>query len=221
MPSNPKIKTIKDVVAKAEKQLAYVRQYAHGTEIPTINELRYTLYHLLCYLEADNEEEWEKSHRHARRALFDAYDAEAQFLSMKFVAFEEQHKDMVIGDIVPAISTWRMVIGSYTEFSRETDRDHREDYYENMKPHIAAIRPIISRLPQASDDLNKKRQENLDKRAREIKMLRWTIVVAVLTVFAVATSIVVEYRKANEERTASPQTTKERSSTSILPDKQH
>ncbi|HUX08506.1 MAG TPA: hypothetical protein VMX35_14490 [Acidobacteriota bacterium] len=187
MPSNQNILIIKNVVAKAEKQLAHVRQYARGTEIPTINELRYTLHHLLCHLAEDDEEEWKKSHRHARRALFDAYDAEAQFLSTKFMAFEEQHIDLVIGEVVPTISDWRAAVGAYAEFSRDTDRDHREDYYEKLEPHLAAIRPIISQLQQASDDLNKKRRETLDRRTREIKMLRWTIIVAVITAFAIRT----------------------------------
>lgn len=199
MPSSTRIATIKNIVAKAEGQLAHVRQYARGTEIPTINELRYTLNHLLFYLDEDDEEEWKKSHRHARRALFDAHDAEAQFLTQKFLSFEEQHRDMVVGDVVPEVFTWRAVIGAYAEFSRVTDRDHREEYYERLKPHLEAIRPIISQLQQASDDLNKKRQENVDRTTREIRILRWTIIVAVVTVIAFLAPFVSESLKAKAE----------------------
>lgn len=205
MPVDPKIAEIKAVVAKAETQLAFVRQYAHGTEIPTINELRYTLTHLLCYLQDNDNEDWQKCHRHARRALFDAHDAEAQFLSMKFVAFEDQHKDMVIGEVVPEIWAWRTVVGSYTEFSRETNRDSREQYYEKLEPHLAALRPIILKLTQASDDLNKKRQENIEKKIREISILRWTIIVGVVGIVTLLAIFTFEYRKEKQE-IASPQT---------------
>jgi ElaB/YqjD/DUF883 family membrane-anchored ribosome-binding protein len=207
VPVDQKITEIKTVVAEAEKQLAHVRQYASGTEIPTINELRYTLTHVLCYLHNNDDEEWQKGYRHARRALFDAYDAEAQFLSMKFVAFEEQHKDMVIREVVPEISNWRITVGNYTEFSRETDRNNREEYYKKLEPHLTALRPVIRQLTQASDDLNKKRQENIDKKIDSIKTFRWTVIGVIVTVVGLLITVVpmISEDRGGKSETASPQ----------------
>ena len=106
--SDKLIAQIKEVVDETERRINHVSSVAEGLNIPSTNELRYALNHLLKYLTgADKDTGLIKALRHSKRALYDCYEVEVLFFHTTFEKFEDDYRDEPLADIVPHIHDWR------------------------------------------------------------------------------------------------------------------
>lgn len=201
--SDKVIAQIKEVVDETERRINHVNSVAEGLNIPSTNELRYAFNHLLKYLTgADKEAGLAKALRHSKRALYDCYEVEVLFFHGTFEQFEDDYRDEPLADIIPSIHEWRAHFEDIRDFVQNTERNNRDQYYEALKSKHDATRPIIRALKSARQEINTRRKIEQEKRDREIKILKWTIVGAVGVLMTLVVVVGIEIWKAKNEHSA-------------------
>jgi len=197
---NKQIAEIKEVVDETERRINHLNSIAEGLNIPSTNELRYTLNHLLKYLSGDDKNTGLiKALRHSKRALYDCYEVEVLFFHTTFATFEDDYRDEPLADIVPKIHEWRAHFEDIRKFIHNTERNDRDKYYEALKGKHDATHPIISELKSARQEINARRKKEQEKRDREIKALKWTAVGTVGILVTLVVIVAIEFWKASKE----------------------
>lgn len=177
---------IDQIVKQTERRINHLETTAIGLDIPSINELRYALNHLLRYL--NNDESGGKDVlKHARRALYDCYETESLFLLDVFQTFETDYSTFPIQRFIPDYMAWARQSDELQEFMQATPRDNRENYYQQLEALLEKLRPVKSSLRAARQEINK---EILELQKKEIESRR-TLQIALWSAGATVTAAIV------------------------------
>lgn len=185
------IEKIGSRVEIVEKRLSQLERNNPTINIPALNELRYALVHLLRYLKSENsqsqEVEAENADKHARRAYYDCFEAEALYYFREFGQFEETFKEINILEYISDYIDWGGVFEELRVFMQSFPKDKREQYCEELEIILVRIRPIHSKLKTARIELfkyieklnreNKKLEEEKVKAEEALRIAKETIAI--------------------------------------------
>jgi hypothetical protein len=86
--------------AKAEQCIKDIEHNSEGLDIPSINELRYFGWHLLKALTKNNLEELNKAKNHAKRAIFDACEAQIVSNLTAIEKFQDDYRIVNVSEVL-------------------------------------------------------------------------------------------------------------------------
>lgn len=132
---------------------------SEGLNIPSVNELRYALNHLLRYLTGE-QDHGHRALKHARRAIYDCYETEGIYLFASYQQFETENQDiLLINGVFPNYLVWARKFLELKEFMTNTPKDCRDDYYENLEAKILDMRAFYYESRAARQEILKIRAE--------------------------------------------------------------
>ena len=184
---NELINQLSERVEMVEKRLSQVERPYPVIHVPSLNELRYALVHLLRYLrdETNQEKEAENAFKHVRRAHYDCYEAEALFYFKEITQFEETFKEIYILKHIPEYLEWSFSYNDLRDFMQSFSKEDRDKYCDELEQKLSNIRPIHSKLKTARLELlkyveklteeNEKLLDDKLKAEEELKIARMTI----------------------------------------------
>lgn len=181
-----RLKELSLLFSEAEKQVKKAEEVNRGIVIPSINELRYVGYHIVKALLSEDEtildQELKKAEGHAKRAIYDASEAQIIFYLEKAEEFQKRHiRSDSITDIIPNyVNLLRQLedIKQQIDLIRK-DQDayrNRAEYYDNCIPNIDELRSINSTLKQATPLIVEKDR----KKAKTFILIAMTLFVTVV-----------------------------------------
>jgi len=177
--------------AAAERRMKHV-EWLDGTDVPSINELRYVSYHLFKACQHQNapqkqHEELKRAERHCKRASFDAMELGIIAQLEKITDFKNDFKDVVITDILNDFPDLMAQAEKAKNFLKNAAGiEDRDDYYEASEPHLQQLTHITEKLDANRDELVKQRNR-LGKAEQKANLaVGAAIVSAVVAVVALA-----------------------------------
>ncbi len=136
-----------------------------GIVVPSLNELRYTSYHLLRALKNESSEsggddsfteQMSRAKKHCKRAIYDAIEIG---LIDRLEAIELFKTDYRMVDVTSVISDYIEMMGRAREAKNLVDTTPKEDrelYYEVCISYLDILIDITLKLEDARPELNKK-----------------------------------------------------------------
>lgn len=177
------IKKLKEIVNSVEKRINTFESNGYiesGLEIPPVNELRYSLEHLLRYL-TGTEDSVNGAIKHSRRALYDSYEIELVHHFRAFQKFESANVDILLKDVCPHYFDWAEKFDEIRHFIKTTDKNNRDQYYETLEIMLKGIEKFPHQLRAAEQEAAKKRNEN-EKNKESLKIAQKNLEIAQNTV---------------------------------------
>lgn len=153
---------VADAFVEAERRVKLV-EWMDGTDVPSINELRYVSYHLLkaCQIQDDPRaqyEELKRAERHCKRASFDAIELGIIGALEQVNDFNKDYNKFPISEVLPNyLDMMNTVEGVRVFLANEAGGEFRDDYYSDCEDRYSQLTDIIGRLRSARDEINKKR----------------------------------------------------------------
>lgn len=148
------------------KELTKSSDFPDGLDIPSINELRYALNHVLRYLLGE-EHGATDALKHVHRAIFDCYETESLYLFTHFSDFESSNQDILMKDVFPKYLECARDFSALRDFIRTTPRESRHAYYGELEIHLGKVRPYIGEIRAVKQEILKlraaKEKERRDK----------------------------------------------------------
>jgi hypothetical protein len=160
-----KLDALVTLFEQAEQKIKTTEQITgEGIFIPSINELRYTGYHIVRSLqkEDDSSEEINKATNHAKRAIYDIDEALLTYYLLKIQEFKERYKRSTsITEVVPDYSKKLVTINESNMAIQELRKNkhsyqNRELLYKEYEPHIDKLKEIFIELEVSTEEINKK-----------------------------------------------------------------
>lgn len=183
------LKGLMTLFEQAERKIKTTEQITgDGIFIPSINELRYTGYHIVRSLQKEQNtlEEINKATNHAKRAIYDIDEALLIFYLAKIQEFKERYKKSTsITEIISDYSKKLVIINQ----SKDTIQDirnnknsykNRELFYKECEPHINKLKEIYIELESAIEEINKKDQEKEDIKIKSARNFQINIALIIL-----------------------------------------
>ena len=163
-----RLKELSDLFAEAEAKVKEVEEIDGDIVVPSINELRYVGYHLIRALASEHpsiEPELNKAADHARRAIYDAAEAQVIFFLEKVKSFQERHRKAAsVTDVVSDyLGLMQQVEQAKKQISETRQRElpvSRSEYYQQCEPHIQALKKIVTQLDLAEPEIAKKERKS-------------------------------------------------------------
>lgn len=153
------INNLGERIEAVEKRLPQLERNNPAVNVPALNELRYSLVHLMRYLRNDTDQskeiEAENAFKHAKRAYFDCSEAEALYYFKEFGNFEEQFKEISILDAVSDYIDWGACFEDLRNFMQSFSKEERERYCDGLEEKLVSIREIHNKLKVARLELLK------------------------------------------------------------------
>ena len=134
-----------------------------GLDIPSINELRYALNHLLRYLTGEAAGAVDAL-KHVHRAIYDCYETESLYQFHDFSAFEVANQDIQMRDVFPKYLDWAREFTELQNFIKDTPRDNRQNYYCELEVLLKKIRPFSSEVRGVRQEILKFRADREKQR---------------------------------------------------------
>jgi len=132
-----------------------------GIAIAAANELRYAGQHIARIFALSNKgeilNEIELGQRHAKRAIYDAYDAAIMFYFKQFKQFMEEYQAIPIVPSYPGYMDDKGRMRALQNDIAEENREIREDYAERKQGQLAVAKEIASKCDDAREELNKQK----------------------------------------------------------------
>lgn len=143
-----------------------------GLAFPVVNELRYAGQHLTRIIEQGSHEEvircLKEGERHARRAIYDAYDASILFFLDDMIAFDTDFKDICISPVYPGYIKRKQQVNEIQKQIAQEDRTRdKDEFLQQKKEQLETLKIISEELPPARQELNKLKEQ------AKIKSRRW------------------------------------------------
>ncbi|WP_333641582.1 hypothetical protein [Mesotoga prima] len=160
-----KVKIAEDYINHNFEGITNSGHVPEGIDIPSMNELRYALNHLLRYLSGEKDH-GHRALKHARRAIYDCYETEALYLFANYRQFESENQDIILIDIFKDYLLWARRFLELKEFISNTPKDNRDEYYENLEAMLFNMRPFYYESRIARQEILKMRAEK-EKNERE------------------------------------------------------
>jgi hypothetical protein len=145
--------------AKAEQCIKDIEHNGEGLDIPSINELRYFGWHLLKALTQNNLEELTKAKNHAKRAIFDACEAQIVANLTAIEKFQNDYRVVNVSDVLKNYADLMVSAENAKVFIQDRDGNSREYYYEKCVNHVNTLKSINQTFKAARNDLNVKRED--------------------------------------------------------------
>lgn len=148
--------------AIAERRMK-AAEWIEGTDVPSINELRYVGYHIFkacTYSEnpAKQREELRRAKRHCKRASFDAMELGIIFQLEQVKSFKQEFRDFVVSDVIPDYLEKLTRVQQVQKFLEDsTGKEDRDQYYSECETHLDALKEINNALFAAREETLKKR----------------------------------------------------------------
>ena len=143
----------------AEARLKRTERVRSELVIPAVNELRYTGFHLVQALaaedEAAREEALTKAARHCRRATYDAVEAEVLHWLDAYDGFRSAYSTLVLTEV--SGFEWlkqERVARGVRNYVREASQP-KEEYYEGLIERCDELVGVLEACEAARDELNK------------------------------------------------------------------
>jgi len=163
-----RLRELSDLFAEAEAKVKEAEEIDGDIVVPSINELRYVGYHLIRALASEHpsiDQELNKAADHARRAIYDAAEAQVIFFLEKVKDFQERHRKSasvtdVISDYVALMQQVEQAKKKISETRQKELPINRAEYYQQCEPHIQILRDIVARLELAEPEIAKKEQKS-------------------------------------------------------------
>lgn len=130
--------------------------FPDGLDIPSINELRYALNHVLRYLLGDVNGASDAL-KHINRAIYDCYETEGLYLFSHFSEFETNNSDVLMKDVFPQYLQCAKEFSLLRDFIKDTPRDNRHEYYAELETKLVKIRPYIHEIRAVKQEILKVR----------------------------------------------------------------
>lgn len=145
---------------KAEDKLKLVeRLHDEGLVVPSVNELRYSGYHLLRALNTTDPEERsghiDRAERHCCRAIYDAVEVSILDRLEAIRRFEDDYRLVEVTRVLPNYVELRGRVRKAEELITTTDEDDRERYYDICEQHYSELERVAATLEDARPELNK------------------------------------------------------------------
>lgn len=155
--------------AEAEAKVKEAEEIDGDIIIPSINELRYIGYHVLRSIahidEKSFESELAKAANHARRAIYDAAEAQVIFYLEKVQSFQIRHKHSasltdVMGNYIELMHEVKSAQEEISLIRQKKLPVERAEYYQKCHPHIQKLKNIVSQLDVAELEIAKKEKHS-------------------------------------------------------------
>jgi hypothetical protein len=148
------------------KEVTKSSDFPDGLDIPSINELRYALNHVLRYLLGE-QNGGHDALKHVHRAIFDCYETETFYLFAYFSDFEADSQDTPMKDVFPKYLDCARDFGDLRDFIKTTPRSSRHEYYAELEIKLGKVRPYIGEIRAVKQEVLKlraaKEKERKDK----------------------------------------------------------
>lgn len=164
-------KDMAEAFSEAERRLKLV-EWMDGTDVPSINELRYVSYHMLKASEiqgntAAQYEELKRAERHCKRASFDALELGIINALENVDAFRNEFHDFPVSDVFSEYLDILHTVESIRSFlANASGGEHRDEYYIDVEQKLTDLTSILTKLNCAREEINKKRA--ISKRESEL-----------------------------------------------------
>ncbi|MEO5349808.1 MAG: hypothetical protein H7836_09190 [Magnetococcus sp. YQC-3] len=185
---------LKQLFNAAEGLIKKAEHYQVGLGIPAINELRYAGQHMLRALtgvdqsedsdpdDANDESEWVSAKKHCQRAQYDAAEGPVLFFLEQILDFKEDYRNEVISDLIPDYVRLMKEVHEINQQLQGVAKGSRQQYAETISRHADRLAEIVSMLPHAREELNKRaasRDEDKKYRDKSFNIAVWSVVIAV------------------------------------------
>ncbi len=196
-----KINELRICFKDTEKRIKDIELETSELSIPSINQLRYVAYHLIEGFNPDIEnhdkvfEEIKKALHHCQRARFDAIEIGLTYSLNNVRIFQEKYN--AITETLSILPNYIALMRKAQEASnalqsiRDEEKD-REEYYNDIFPHYEEVKAISVELLNAEPMINKKIEENNEKKIIEAR--RFTIQISMI-VLGIIISATIAYFK--------------------------
>lgn len=158
-----------------------------GLCFPAVNELRYAGNHLARALASHDldqaEDDADKALCHARRAIYDAYDALIMYYFEQCRNFKEEYKNTYIAGTIPQYTEHLYEFQKLKAEIALENRDVKENYAHKKQNQLDTIRTIYQKWDYSRDELNKVAAEERSK-------ARWTVVGILAGVIGAAAAVI-------------------------------
>jgi hypothetical protein len=182
------IVAIDTAVSAAEARINHLGDRDPKIDVAALNELRYSLRHLLSYLGGANVEEAKNSIKHAKRALYDCYQAEGLSYIFQIQQLEDQFRQINLIEAIPEYLNAISAIEDLQESFEKTPNEGRDKYCEEIESKLVIVRPFARKLRRAGNEIAKsidqrnvelaKTQADVDAKNRENDLLKQQLEVA-------------------------------------------
>lgn len=161
--------TLLSLFSEAENKVKEAEEIDGAISVPSINELRYVGYHLTRALANEDpvevEQELIKAANHARRAIYDASEAQIIFLLEKVKDFQIRHRQSasvteVISDYITLMECAEAAKGQIATVRNKNIPVDRPEYYQLCQPHIDSLKKIVLRLELSEPEIYKKERKS-------------------------------------------------------------
>ena len=172
----------------AESKIKEIERLCGELSIPSLNQLRYVGYHLTKAIAHDNEphifsEEIKCSKNHAKRAIYDTYEAGILYLLVEIKDFQLSSSNS--SQLINALPNYMELCAKAQEASnflqkvRLEERD-REKYYDQCEPHIEALKNIHYQFKTSAPIIRNLEVEAIEKSKKETRRFLTTISLSLL-----------------------------------------
>ncbi len=150
--------------SEAERRMKAV-EWIEGTDIPSINELRYVSYHIFkaCQNDCDEKQQYEelkRAVRHCKRASYDAMELGIIAQLEKVAEFVHDHRDLCVSDHMSNYLSLMTEVEDIKNFlENSAGIESRDSYYEECELKLTRLGQINVSLRAAREELNKKRAD--------------------------------------------------------------
>lgn len=174
-------------VELVEKRISQLERCYPVINVPSLNELRYALVHLLRYLRdaPDPLQNAQNAIKHAKRAHYDCFEAEALYFFKEFAQFEDTFKNICLIEHISDYLDWSAHFEHLRDFMQNTSREDRDQYCDDLELKLVNLRPIHTKLKAARVELlkyvqgleheNKKLEEDNAIKSDELKVAHETL----------------------------------------------
>lgn len=164
--------------SNAEDKIKKVEHLAGGVIIPAVNQLRYAGQHLVRTLNGCNNptEELSQSINHCKRASFDACEAGLLYCLDLFKQFQDDYRTVSVVAVLPDWLKYCATAREAQNLVQISQDGDRISSYTNAENALDELLIIVSRFPDAREELNK----TLKNDRRNFKILLWTLIAAVV-----------------------------------------
>ena len=164
--------------AKAEASLKSNEIETLSSETPSLNELRYSGQHfahaIICELDnniAEAESHIDQATRHCKRAFYDAKESLFLNLMKQIHDFQAEYKEIVVSDVINEFAGHRRKLKEIQKEYGEVvikalERHNRDLYIDEIEKNIPAIEEILFDWENRRDELNRKKIEYYELKAR-------------------------------------------------------
>lgn len=185
------LQEIIDLFDEAELKIKEIERLCGELTIPSLNQLRYVGYHLTkAIIHDDNQvvfdEELKCSKNHAKRAIYDTYEAGILYLLEKIEDFQLKTADSSQTiNALPNYTELCVKAQAASDFLQKVrlEKKEREEYYDKCEPHISALKNVYHQFKISVPIIKKLELESLNS---EKKNTRRFLVTVFLSLFGIS-----------------------------------